>query len=453
MPALIEDIAAHVTAIHYADMPAQDVTAIKRLLLDTLGCALGAVQCEPARQLQPLLRPPAGPHDTATLIGSTDAASLASAILHNGTLVRYLDFMDVYWARDICHPSENIPVAVAAAEAGQCSGRQLIEAIAAAYEVQVRLADAFSLQDMHMHHVSAAGFVAPLILGKLSGLTPDQLAHACALGGFRHLTLAALVEGKLSMAKSVGYALPASECVLSTRLAAQGFTGPLQALEGLWRSSGASHAGDMRAALDLSPGTASARRVSLKRYPVQFGLQAPIEAALTLREAFAAALPDIVSMRVEAPTKVCRSTADPAKFTPDNRETADHSLPCCVALAWLDGRVDTHQFEQARWRDNDLLALMQRIDVQPAADLEQRWPNGRPARVTVQMKDGTMRSIEVGVPLGDASRPMSDDDIAAKFTAQAEPVLGAARTREVMQCVAALEELEDVGQLCRLLRC
>lgn len=451
MPSLIEDVARHAAGIHYAEMPAEDVAAIRRLVLDTLGCALGAAHCEPGRRLLGLLRPPAGPQDSAMLIGTGRTVSLDSAILFNGTLARYLDFMDVYWARDICHPSENIPVALAAAQASHCDGRRLIEAIAAAYEMQVRLADAFSLQDMNMHHVSAAGFTAPLILGKLWGLPIERLAHACALGGFRHLTLATLAEGALSMAKAVGYALPASECVLTTRLAAQGFTGPLEALEGLWRSGNAHHSPSLRDALDWSMGTSCARRVSLKQFPVQFSLQAPIEATLALRREAAGGSDDVEALQVDVPEKVCLSTADPAKFQPENRETADHSLPCCVAMAWLDTRLDVHQFETERWRDADVRQLTKKVRVVPAPDLEQRWPQGRPARVTVCLRGDVTRSALVGIPLGDAQRPMSDADVENKFLTLAEPILGRARAAEVVQKVAGLDALPDIDSLCRLL--
>lgn len=173
---------------------------------------------------------------------------------------------------------------------------------------------------------------------------------------------------------------------------------------------------------------------------------------MTLRDAFTGALGDIVAMHVEVPSKICRSTADPAKFRPNNRETADHSLPCCIALAWLDGRVEVDQFERARWQDDDVRSLMQRIHVRPATDLEQRWPNGRPARISIHLSDATSHSVEVGVPLGDAARPMSDTELEAKFVALAQPVVGATRAREIITHVAALEALDDVGELGRLLR-
>lgn len=436
---LAERLAAFATAVRFEDMPNQDIAAIRRLVLDTLGCALGAVGCEPVRLLAPILRPPADAQDVATLIGSGRRVALADAILHNGALVRYLDFMDVYWARDICHPSENIPVALAAAQAGGHSGRALIEAIAVAYEAQVRLADAFSLESIGLHHASAAGFVAPLVLGKLWGLDTRALAHAVALGGFRHLTAAALVRGRLSMAKAVGYALPSSECVASTRLAAAGFTGPLGVLDDLGVQD-----------LALSAGTGCARRVSLKRFPVQYTLQSPVEAALRLRERLGGRADDIESITIETHADVSRRTADSAKFAPVNRETADHSLPCCVAMALADGELTAAQFQSGRWQAPEVQALMAKMRCEPST-AEERFSGGRPARLSAWLPDGTRHTILVEVPLGDAARPMDDAQLHGKFLAQAGPVIGIDQAEYAADLVMTLERVHDVESLCALL--
>ena len=438
-PTLAEQLAAFSTGVRFDAMPRKDVDAIARLLLDTLGCAIGAVGCEPTRMLAPLLRAPAHAQDAATLIGDGRHVALADAVLHNGALVRYLDFMDVYWARDICHPSENIPAALAAAEAAHTSGRALVEAVAVAYEAQIRLADAFSLEGMQLHHVSAAGFVVPLLLGKLWQLGPGETAHAVALGGFRHLTSAALVQGQLSMAKAVGYAWPASECVASTRLAAVGFTGPLAVLDALGVQG-----------VDLSPGTSSARRVSLKQFPAQYTLQSPVEAAIALRDRIGAGTADIASINIEVHADVCRRTADPAKLSPDSRESADHSLPCCVAMALADGCLTAAQFDGGRWADADVKILMEKTRCQASAEFEAAFP-GRPAKLTLRMRDGSEFTELVKVPLGDASQPMSEAQVCAKFLAQASPLLGAARANRVADMVMAVDRIEDVGELSALL--
>lgn len=436
---LIERLAAFGLGVQRADMQPEDIAAIRRLVLDTLGCALGAVGCEPARLLRPLARAPL-PHERgATRIGDGERVRLADAVLFNGALVRYLDFMDVYWARDICHPSENIPVALAAAEAHGASGAALIEAVAAAYELQVRLADAFSLEGLALHHVSAAGFIAPLIFARFAGLGVRETAHAMALGGFRHLTSAALVQGHLSMAKALGYAWPASECVDAVQLAAAGFTGPLATLEAM----GVNH-------FDVSPGTGSARRVSLKAYPVQFSLQAPIEAALRLRERLGDRARDLERVQVDMPAAALRRTADAEKLHPTNRETADHSLPCCVAMALVDGRLDARGFEQGRWQAPEVRALMARIACEPSARLEAAHPGGRPVRLTAQLRDGTREEIVVAVPAGDATSPLPDAQVLRKFLDQAQPVLGPSRSEALAAKLVALDSVADVRELAPL---
>jgi 2-methylcitrate dehydratase len=450
-PALVEGLADLVSNIRYENMPQEDVSAIKRLVLDTLGCAIGAVGCKPAAMLETMLRPPASASDTATLIGSGCKTSLESAILVNGSLARYLDFMDVYWSMDVCHPSENIPLALACVEAAGRQGRHLIEAVAAGFEVQVRLADAFTFHGTGMHHVSAAGFVAPLVIGKVWDLPRAQLAHAAALGGFRHLTLGALSSGRLSMAKAVGYSLPASEAVFSTRLAMQGFTGPLEALENLWAGFGDKSAASLTETLDLSPGTGMVQRVSLKRFPVQYTLQSPVEAALELRARLEGSMSGIEKIVIKVHALTRKRTADAAKYHPENRETADHSMPCCVALALLDGRLDAGQFEQDRWADEDVRALMGRIEVLASDELERQYPNGRPVELIAHMRGGAEHRIFIDAPLGDVNRPMSDLDVDNKFYALSAPVLGANRAIAVIELVRELDRLDDMRKLTDLL--
>src|SRR5690606_4467149 len=116
-PSLIEDLARYMSGVRYAEMASADIAAVRRLVLDTVGCALGAIatDCQPAHELAGWLRMPSGPQDTATIIGSGQPRSLDSAMLYNGALVRDLDFMDVYWARYNCTPRDNIPAALAPA--------------------------------------------------------------------------------------------------------------------------------------------------------------------------------------------------------------------------------------------------------------------------------------------------------------------------------------------------
>lgn len=450
VPTLAARLAQFALGVRYDALPPATIAAARCVLLDTLGCALGALGSEPARIVEACL--PRTAEKTATIIGSGARTSAENAALVNGVLARYLDFMDVYSAREVCHPSENVPVALACTESAGGSGRALLEAVVAGYEAQLRLAHAFGFHATGMHHVSAAGFVVPLIAGKVWGLSAEQIAHAVSLSGMRHLTLHVLAKGHLSMAKAAGYPLSAMESIFATRLAARGFTGPGAALEWLFASVPAKPGAPPPEMLDLDCSRYLIERVSLKQFPVQFELQTPVEIATRLHPRLAPRLGSIARVVIEVLSKTKERTADPAKFTPQNRETADHSLPVCVAMALLDGKLEPAQFEAGRWRDSEVLALAARTEVLVSPALEARVPDGRPAALTVEFEGGARISDAEDVPLGNAARPMDEPALERKFSALARPVLGARRARRVVAAVRAVEDIADVGELTRLLK-
>ncbi len=436
-------IAEFVAAIRLDELPDGTIRAAKRLVLDTLGCALGTVGAGPARMLEAILPPPGA--SAAHCLGSGRATTAEGAAGVNGALARYLDFNDVYWSRDICHPSENIPAALACVEEAGVGGRALMEAIVAGYEVQLRLCDAFSFQDRGFHHVSAAGFVVPFVAGKAWGQSAATMAHASALGGIRHLTLGVLSHGKLSMAKAIGYPANAAGAITAARLAGAGFTGPLDAYEWLFGKT-AGRAEDP-AAFALDREAWRIERVSLKQFPVQYALQAPVAAAIRLHAALSGRLEEIVAIRARVRPETLARAADPAKFRPMDRETADHSLPSCVAMALCDGVLTEGQFGAARFRDADVMRLTALVEPIGDEALDRRFPTGRPGAVEVVLRNGeTLAAIEE-VPLGDRDRPMDDAAIRGKFLSLAEPLLGAAGAAQVAAIVEALEAQPSLTSL------
>lgn len=440
-------IAAFVAEISLERLPDSAVLAVKRLVLDTLGCALGAVGAEPVRMLEAILPPPG--ESGARCLGTGRRTTAEGAAGVNGAMVRYLDFLDVYWSRDICHPSENIPVALACVEEAGGSGRTFIEAVVAGYEVQIRLCDAFSFQDRGFHHVSAAGFVVPFVAGKAWGQTAQAMAHGSALGGIRQLTLGVLSHGKLSMAKAIGYPVNAAGAITAARLAGAGFTGPLDSYEWLFRKTSGREEDPGAFALDHDAWRLEG--VSLKQYPVQYALQAPVAAAIRLHASLRGRLEEIVAIRARMRPEALARVADPEKFRPTDRETADHSLPSCVAMALCDGVLTEHQFEAARFRDPDVMRLTTLVEAVGDQEFDRRFANGRPAAVEVVLRSGERLDAMEEVPLGDHSRPMDDAAIRAKFLDLALPVIGADRAARVIAFVDTLEaqpRLDPLLDLC-----
>jgi 2-methylcitrate dehydratase PrpD len=120
-------------------------------------------------------------------------------------------------------------------------------------------------------------------------------------------------------------------------------------------------------------------------------------------------------------------------------------------MALADGELTSAQFKSGRWQAPDVKALMAMMTCVPSADLEARFPNGRPARLTAQMKDGTQQSILVEAPLGDSSRPMSERQLLDKFLAQTTAVIGADRAMQAAETILNLEKLDNIGSLTALL--
>ena len=141
---LEQRLAQYAASVRFEDLPSEVVQACKRLLLDALACAFGAVGSPPAKIAEATFRKAFGSSGPASIIGGPQLIATEGAALVNGALIRYLDLNDVYFGNDPSHPSEIIPSAIACCEEAGRNGRELIEALVVGYETEVRLNDAFS---------------------------------------------------------------------------------------------------------------------------------------------------------------------------------------------------------------------------------------------------------------------------------------------------------------------
>ncbi len=449
-PTEAQRLARFAADIAFDKLPASTITAVKRLVLDTLGRALGAIDSEPVRIAEAITPSVAATERGATIIGSGRHTTASGAAFVNGTQIRFLDFLDVYFTKDVCHPSENIAPAMACVEEAGGSGRDLIEAIVVGYEAEARLCDVLAFPSIKLHPASAAGFVVPLVAGKAWRQSAEVMAHGCVLGGARHLTLNSLLAGDLSMAKALAYSLSGAEAITAARLAGQGFTGPLASLEWLFDKVAQAKPGSISLALELSDWRCE--RASLKRYPVQYALQAPVEAAVELHAKLKGRLDQVTGIVATMRPAQLANIADPSKFRPANRETADHSLPACVAMALLDGKLTDQQFARERFRDADIVAILGKTKAVGSEDLNQRFPRGRPALIEIELADGTHHRAEIEVPLGDAARPFDEKTVTAKFREQAEPAIGVAGVQTAIEVIDRLDTLATIEPLIKVLR-
>ena len=176
-PSAIEKLAQWVLAPHADEIAAPSVQQAKLLLLDTIGCGYAALDEVGATAVLAALTELGGA-PVCSVIGSAQKTSAPNAVLVNGALIRILDLNDYVSSRNGeigGHPSDNIPVAIAAAEAAGASGREVIAGIVLGYEVFGRA------KDLIPHHsgwdgVTISGLVAPAVAGRLMGLAAPQIA-------------------------------------------------------------------------------------------------------------------------------------------------------------------------------------------------------------------------------------------------------------------------------------
>jgi len=440
---LREVIVDHARHLTWSSLSEPEQIAAKRLTADSVAVAVAARDVDVIERLEEALGTQPGDVDAAVPVLGRPDQPLEAALVVNCALVRQLDLMDVFWDRDVCHPSENVPVAMTAGAAYGADGEQVLAATVVGYDVQVALCRLMSFAAAGLHHVSAAGIAVPALLSRLLDLDARTAAEAVALGAYRSHTLGALSRGELSNAKSFSYGLTATDALRAIRLAQAGLTGPRKGLEWLLREVAGEDVSDedLRSALG-----GSVTSVAMKRYPVQFALQGCVEAAATIAAQLRGGL-DATSgaqVTVRVPSWTIERTVGPAKLAPTNRETADHSLAICTAMALLDGDLTSDAMLAGRWEDPDVRGLAGRLRVEEDAELARLNPGGGPAHVVVELPDGSSRTARVEHPLGDPARPMSDSELRAKFDDLVRPRLGFERSTQVWDAIMSLDTQRDI---------
>src|ERR1700722_4960675 len=268
-PGTIEQLAGWVLAPRAEEIPQAAVAQAKLLVLDTIGCGYAALDEESARAVLATLADLGGaPH--CSVIGGAARTSAPNAVLVNGALIRILDLNDYVNNRkgEIGgHPSDNIPVALAAGEMCGSRGRDLIAAIVLGYELFGRAKDLIA-RDSGWDGVTISGLVAPAIAGRLMGLDQQHLAHALALSGARAPTPLAVRHGAISAAKSFANALVAQNGMQAALLARHGVTGPLDIFENPYGLRQVFSKTDAMAALFAPlPADSYIMRANIKAYP------------------------------------------------------------------------------------------------------------------------------------------------------------------------------------------
>jgi 2-methylcitrate dehydratase len=448
MDSMIEQLAEYAVGLRYKDLSPEAVHQCKRRLIDTLGCLAGGFDAGPSAIARALARRVRG-DPSARILGTQERSTPELAAFANGVMMRYLDFNDVTFGKSAGHPSDIFAAVLARADAVRADGRGAITASVLAYEVFCNFSESVQREQGWDH--SVFGVVACAAgAGKLLGLTRARMGNAIALAVIPNMALEQTRTGELSMWKGCAAANAARNGDFAAQLAKEGLSGPAQAIEGKW---GLWHPlGKFR--WQPFGGRGGPFRVTgthIKYFPAVVHAQTPITVALVLH---GQARPEEIEAIAIDTYWVAERYVDRgnALWHPGTRETADHSIPYCVAAALLDGAVTEASFSARRIRDPRISALIERTTMREDASFTRRHPQEWPCRIELTLRGGKKRVAEAPYFKGHAQRPLSDSELEDKFRSLSAPLLGRRAADAVLAAAWRLEKLADVRDLLGLLK-
>jgi 2-methylcitrate dehydratase len=447
---LADRLAEYAFNLRFEHLDTRTVHEVKRRLIDSLACAIGAWDAHPAKAARAICgRVQSMP--AASYLGGSRKTLPALAAFCNGVLFRYLDFNDTYLSKEPAHPSDNFAATLAAGEAGGRGGRDVITATVLAYEIQCRMCDAASIRAHGWDHVTYGAFSTSAAASKLLGLDADGIRRAMNLAGTPNITLRQTRAGELSEWKGCAFANASRNGLFASMLAAEGVTGPAPIFEGeMGFFKQVSGPFDLPVLGGLDGADYMINKTSIKFWPAEYHSQSAIHAALELRQQIGdvSKIKSIDIYSFDAAVDIIGK--DPEKWRPKTRETADHSLPYCTVVALVEGNVTLNSFDDVHLRDERLLGLVARTSVLRDVDLTARYPRGIPNRIVVRTEDGREFAAENEFPRGHDQNPMSDAEVESKFRRMATPRIEEATQNKILGLCWKLEELGDVGDILRL---
>jgi len=434
-------LARFISAAAGSRLPACVERLSGRAFANWIGCALGAVTDESLRKIVGVARGVGGAAQ-ASIVGRSERIDVVNAALVNGFGANALDFDDMH-VRTLIHPTGAVvAAALALAEREHASGALLASAIAVGIEIECRLG--LALFPGHYN----AGWHITSTLGTLGAagaastvlrLAPERAAHALGIAATQAGGLRSMLDNPC---KSFNIGRAAAAGTLAALLAAADLDSAPDAIEtqhGLMDVFGATSGRD-----DITRGLGTSYllpEVSFKPYPCGVVIHPTIDACLELAHERPVRARDVSVIRMAVHPRVLELAG---RRHPATAIGGRFSVYHAAALALNRQSAGIAAFDQCDIADPELAALRERMQVEADASL-------RPgqARLRIQFVDG--RSVEQNIdhPSGSPERPLTDDQLRAKFLELATRAVDEVHAAALFESCLALGELDDVAGLRR----
>lgn len=446
-PTISETIANFAADLTFADLPDDVIDRAKLFILDCIGIGFASTRFDFSRVALSALTG-FGSLGSEPVVGFRNGLPIRDAALMNGILMHGLDYDDTHVA-SVCHASTSaVPMALAMANYRGLPGADLLLGYVLAVEVTARIGMAANggFHDVGFHPTGVAGaFGCATAAAKMEGLPAKLIGYA---QGFVGSTSAGLLEflDDGSWTKRAHPGLAASNAITATAFARQGFQTPRRVYEGrfgLFNTHLVNHTPDLAACTAGLGTTWEVLNNAVKPFPVCHFTHAFADAAMILTKGNGIAAADIASIDAyihPTPGQVVSYPAD-KKLVPKSDYDAKFSLPFIVAASIIRGQFGLAELEPDALANREILDLAAKVTSHD--DPESGFPKHYSGAITITLHDGRVFSHREQVNRGADERPLSADEIIAKYQDNMRTATSQEITARVQRLVLDLDTLAD----------
>ncbi|HKA45574.1 MAG TPA: MmgE/PrpD family protein [Burkholderiales bacterium] len=438
-------LADYVKSVTLDKVPRRDTEVAKLAILDQVGVALAGVGEDPGVKVQALVGRCTA--NEATVLGTSRKTSTWLAALVNGTLGHTLDFDD---CSSFGHPSVVlVPAMLATGETQDRSGRELLEAYIAGYEIGEALSRIVPRRPDQFHGLHSTAMFGPLtsatVSGRLLGLNGSQQRHAWGIAASQ----AGGITGNFGThTKPLHGGIASQAGVMAAELAASGFEANADALDApLGYVYSVVAAGRMEG-VDTGKATAGlgqwhiADTWRLKKYPCGYIAQGAIDAALRFREQTGLRLDELTAVEIRVP-----HLQPYFRVRPTGEFSGKFGYEYPVACAIHDGHVIKKTFSDEAFKRAEVARNLGKFKTLEDPVSAKKGPLGV---LVIEAKGKTMEQ-PIEIPLGDARRPLPPTQVVEKYVRNASEVVGTEVARKTAQMLMEIENLKSVRPVLDLL--
>ncbi|MFE6168593.1 MmgE/PrpD family protein [Viridibacillus arvi] len=405
-------IANYIVGLSYEQLPKEVVTFTKRCILDYYASALKGRDGVPIQMIDKLIREMGGAPQATTVTNVKN--SVLNVALLNGAASHIIELDDIHKASIVHAATVVMPAAIAVAEWKRLSGKDIITAIVAGYEVAYRIGETVSPSHYYYFHNTATcgTFGATAAVAKLLKLNENQIVDALGSAGTQAAGLWEFIEDG-AMSKQLHPGKAAMHGVLSCLLAQKGFTGAKKILEG---SRGFFEAmSEQHDVSKMTEGFGDSFKIIENSFKIHASCRHThhvMDLLVEYHKGHNVNLKEIKKIVISTYKVALDITDNPS---PETIYAAKFSIQFCAALALITGSGGYHAFTEQILHDPTIRAIVEKIEVQVDEKVDAAYPKEWGTNVSIHFNDGSIYKAKTSYPVGDPENPVSTDALVEKF--------------------------------------